>query len=375
MSKSLPLVNLSVVRPLVSGLRDRGIDPEPVLAAVGLTEAAIMDDGTTVHVMVVHQFLERAAEAVGDQAFCAEIGGRINPEGWPMIARALDQACSLAEFLSIYVSGANAVSSSVTAYLDIRGQIAMFGEARLFRPSIVPAQNDGFMVGLSLAILRLALGERLSPAEMSIVVCDPSVLPADMAVFQALRGDEMGFRIQFPSDWLAYSVGKHAKTHHLHDGLGDQVGSGFLADFRTLLGDKIERGGATADEAAALVAMSRSKLARRLKDDETTISMEIERAKRRYAEKELEADTLSIDRIHRNFAKTRWATVIQATSRDGNFKRVSGLSPSGYRRKHLTSRRPNRLTRAWAFVGGLGAPTKPVSCRIQNRTSTLSVKL
>lgn len=330
MRKSLPLVQLSLIRPLVSGLQDRGVDPEPVLAAAGLTEGAISEDGTTVHIMVVHQFLERAAEAVGDQTFCAKIGERMDPEGWPMIARALDQACSLAEFLSIYVSGANAVSSSVTAYLDVRGQIAMFGETRLFRPNIVPAQNDGFMVGLSLAILRLALGERLSPAEMTIVVCDPGVLPADMAAFQALRGDEMGFRIQFPSDWLAYSVGKHAKTHRQHDGPGDQVGSGFLADFRTLLGDKIERGGATADDAAALVAMSRSKLARRLKAAQTTISVEIERAKRAYAEKALEANTHSIEHIAAklgysdpsNFA--RW------------FKHVSGLSPSGYRRELLT---------------------------------------
>ena len=50
-----------------------------------------------------------------------------------MIESALSAGGSLAEFLSTYVSRANEVASSVTAYLELRGDQAVFGENRLFR--------------------------------------------------------------------------------------------------------------------------------------------------------------------------------------------------------------------------------------------------
>lgn len=330
MSKSLPLVHLSLLRPMVAGLRARSLDPEPVLEAAGLTEDAIRRDGATVHVMVVHQFLELAANAVDDPTFCACLGEALDADGWPMLARALDQACSLAEFLSIYVSGSNAVASSVTSYLEIRGPFAVFGETRHFRPTIRPAQNDGFMVALALSILRRALGDRLDPTEVSLVVCDPKVLPANLAAFQALRGDEMGFRIQFPSEWLAFAVGKHTKLVPEPAPKANPDGASFLSGFRVLLAQSVTEGGATADRAADLVSMSRSQLARRLKSLGTTISFEIEKAKLASAEIELAADSASIEEIAAKLGYTdpsnfaRW------------FKRTSGATPSAYRRQSMT---------------------------------------
>ncbi|MEM1361649.1 MAG: helix-turn-helix domain-containing protein [Pseudomonadota bacterium] len=327
MSKSLPLVHLSLLRPILSGLRDRGIDPQQVLDAAGLTEEAIRRDDTTVHVMVIHQFLELAADTVGDQGFCASIGEGFDPDGWPMIARALEEACSLAEFLSIYVTGANSVASSVVAYLNVRGAHAIFGESRLFRPTIPPAQNDGFMIGLSLSILRRALGDRLEPSEVSLVVCDPTALPQHMKEFQALRGDNMGFRIQFPSEWLAYSVGKHAKMDVPLRALPDRLNPDFLTGFRMLLAQSISQGGVTAESATTLVSMSRSKLARTLRAQGTTITKEIDEAKRSFAVNALASNATTIEEIAAQLGYTdpsnfaRW------------FKRMSGEAPSVFRRR------------------------------------------
>lgn len=331
MSNLLPLVRLSLVRPIVAGMRERSVDPEPVLEAAGLTLEAVFEDGATVHVAVIHQFLELAAEAVGDPSFSVRIGEALDTDGWPMIARALDQACSLAEFLSIYVSGANTVSSSVTAYLEVRGPNAVFGETRLFRPSIRPAQNDGFMVGLALSVLRRALGERLNASKMTLVLCDPKVLPPDMDAFQALTGDEMGFRIQFPSEWLAYSVGKHTKCEIEVSGHANQTPMDFLSGFRSLLAQSVPQGGATADQAADLASMSRSRLARLLKMHGTSITVEIDKAKLSFAEAELATNSASIEEIAArlgyadpsNFA--RW------------FKRARGATPSAFRRQCVAS--------------------------------------
>ena len=203
---SLPLAHLSLLRPLLAGVRARGVDPEPVLNSAALTEESISRDDTTVHVMVVHEFLESCARAVQDPTFSSRVAEELNPCGWPMVASAVQQGGSLADFLSTYVSGANTVESSVPAYLHLRGALAEFGETRHFRPATPPAQNDGYMIGLSLAMLRHVLGTRLDAKQVTLIVCDPRVLPEDWSSFQILRGDEMGARIQFPSHWLPYDL-------------------------------------------------------------------------------------------------------------------------------------------------------------------------
>mgnify|MGYP001814363571 CR=1 FL=1 len=287
MSKLLPLVQLSVLRPIVQGLRERGIDPEPVLDSVGLTEAAIESEDASVHVMVVHQFTEACAEAADDPTFCASVGSRLDPDGWPMIAAAKQRALSLGDFLNIYVSQSNDVATSVTAYLEVRGDTAHFGEGRVFRPTIAPSQNDGFMISLALSILEHALGSQLDPDRMVLVVCDPSVLPERFEEFQVLRGDWMGFRIQFPSQWLALPL-EGAMTSH-NDRVQDDgaIDAGFLAGFRGLLRRHIGHRGLNADAAATLVALRRRQLARQLTLTGTDISSEITRAKWEVAKERL----------------------------------------------------------------------------------------
>ena len=119
-----------------------------------------------------------------------------------MIQKAMTDARTLGEFLTIYVTLTSQVASSVMAFLDIRGDVAVFGERRKFKPLILPAQNDGFMIGLKLSLIERAIGAQLDDTRVSLVVSDPSVLPKTMKRFQVLKGDEMGSKIQFPSEWL-----------------------------------------------------------------------------------------------------------------------------------------------------------------------------
>lgn len=297
MSKLLPLVQLSVLRPIVQGLRERGIDPEPVLESVGLTEAAIESEDSSVHVMVIHQFTEACAKAVDDPTFCASVGSRLDPNGWPMIAAAKQRALSLGDFLNIYVSQSNDVATSVTAYLEVRGDSAHFGEERVFRPAIAPAQNDGFMIGLALSMLEQALGSRLDPGRMVLVVCAPCVLPERFREFQVLRGNWMGFRIQFPSQWLALPLEGAITSCDDREEEDGAVDAGFLAGFRGLLRRHIGHGGLNADAAAELVAMSRWQLARQLTLQGTDISSEIAGAKWDVAKERLIQGEQTIEEI------------------------------------------------------------------------------
>jgi AraC-like DNA-binding protein len=326
MPKPLPLVQLRVLRPIVQALREHGVDPEFVLESVGLTGAAIDDEEATVHVMVVHQFAEECARAIGDQTFLARVGSRLDPSGWPMIADARTRAETLGDFLNIYVSGASQVASSVTAYLEVRGNIANFGEARVFRPTIVPAQNDGFMISLALSILEHALGDRTDPSKMLIIVCDPSVLPDRFKLFQVLRGDRMGFRIQFPSVWLTLSMDSQAAKPKGSEQSAPQADSDFLPGFRSLLRRHIGDGGLTAEKTAQLVCMSRWKLARFLASIGTDISSEIKRARLDFAKEQLGSTDRSIEDISAALGYADPSNFSRA------FSKAIGVTPSKFRR-------------------------------------------
>lgn len=331
MSKLLPLVHLSLLRPILDGLRERGIDPESVAENAGLTEDAIMSGDGRVHVMVVHHFLEEAAAAAKDPTFAATVGLQLNPNGWPMIKNAVERARTLGDFLNIYVSQANEVSSSVVAYLEIRDKWAVFGERRLFKPAISPSQNDGFMASLSLSILKFALGRALDPAKVTIIVCNRTALPPEFSSFQLLQGDDMGFRIQFPSDWLAMDIDPGTPDSIPQSREGERSSErGFLQDFRSLLRQHVGGTPLSADRAAKLVAMSRSKLARRLSAFGSNISSEIKRVEIEFAQERLRSSKESIGEVAAALGYADAANFTRA------FRRIVGKSPSDYR-KNQTS--------------------------------------
>lgn len=334
MSRSLPLVRLSVLRPLVQGLRERGIDPESVLATVGLTEEAVLSDDEAVHVMVVHQFVENAATSARDKAFAASIGLRIDTSGWPMLQTAMSESRTLGDFLNIYVSASNQVASSVLAYVEVRGETAVFGEQRLFEPTIEPAQNDGFMAALAFSILGRALGEQFDPSRVTVVVCQPDVLPEAFSRCTCLAGDRMGFRIRFPSAWMALTLGP------LHDPepprrLSDDYSEGFLSSFRKLLERRMGSGRVSAAQAAKLLAMRQGQLARRLSREDTDITTEIRRAEVVYAADQLRRSKRSVGDIAAALGYTDAANFARA------FRKQTGMTPTEYRRHARSS--PNQV--------------------------------
>ena len=326
MPDSLPLVQLQLLVPLLKGLRSCGVDPESVLESVGLTQAAVDQEGASVHVMVMHQFVESCALAVGDPTFCARIGSRLDPAGWPMIRLAIEQAATLGDFLNIYVAQASKVASSVTPYVEVRGDMATFGERRSFEPLILPAQNDGFMIGLKLSMLERVLGDLIDRQRVLLVVSDPSVLHSRFDPFQVLRGDNMGSKIQFPSEWLSVPVsGGNAATDD--SGQPQEVlQDPFLTGFQNLLMQHIGHGGLTADQAASLVHLNTRKLSRQLFKLGTSFSRELTRAKIEYAREALQYGDRSIEDIASALGYSDTSNFARA------FAKVEGVSPSQFKK-------------------------------------------
>ena len=325
MVQSLPLVQLQLLTPFLSGLTARGIDPEVVLDSVGLTPSAVEQEGGTVHVMVVHQFVENCAAVTGDKTFCASVGATLDPTGWPMIEIAMATARTLGEFLNIYVMEASKVASSVTAFLDTRGNTSVFGETRRFKPLIKPAQNDGFMIGLQLSMLQRALGDQLDSEKVILIVCDPAVLPECYKKFQILRGDDMGSRVQFPSEWLTAPLARIDAPEPVAGFSAELSGNSFLSSFRTLLRQRISMGGLSAKQAAELVHMKPRTLARQLADFGTTPSKELTAAKNAYAREVLTTSNKTIEDIALDLGYSDPSNFSRA------FAKSFGVTPSQFR--------------------------------------------
>ena len=313
----------------MSAIRDRGIDPEPILASAGLTEEAVLTDDASVHIMVVHQFLENAAVATRDPTFAASVGLRIDTTGWPILQAAHNQARSLGDFLSIYVSRANELATSVQAFLEIRDRYAIFGEKRVFKPTIQPAQNDGFMVALAYSILKHALGQNLDSAQVTLIVCEPKVLPDELGEVTCLSGDDMGFRIQFPSEWLALRIGESATTDWDSPVTDVLESHGFLSGFRALLKQAVGSGRFSASDAAKLVHMTQGQLARRLSRFDTDISSEIAAASMGFAKDQLSRSRRPIGEIANALGFSDAANFARA------FRKQTGVTPSQYRRDSI----------------------------------------
>lgn len=331
MTDSLPLVQLQLIVPLLTALKARGIDPESVLESVGLTLSAVEQPGSSVHVMVIHQFLENCAAATNDKTFCSEVGSSQDITGWPMIQKAMTDARTLGEFLTIYVTLTSQVASSVMAFLDIRGHVAVFGERRKFKPLIIPAQNDGFMIGLKFSLIEKAIGALLDDSSVSLVVSDPSVLPETMKRFQVLKGDEMGSKIQFPSEWLntqlsASGIVEKSATNH-----AKISNPSFLVSFRMLLRQHVPMGGISAEDAAGLVHLNSRTLSRRLAKFGTTTAKEVLAAKIEYARNILEKSDRSAEDIAFDLGYSDPSNFSRA------FVKSVGQSPSKYRALHRKS--------------------------------------
>lgn len=321
----LPLVSLQLLRPLISELEVRDVAPEPVLAEVGLSLTDVLRDGSTAHVARVHRFVEHCAVVTKDQTFCAQVGGKLDPSGWPMIQAAMETAHTLGDFLNTYVIGASKVASSATPFLEVRGDFATFGEARRYEPQTKPSQNDAFMVSLKLAMLRLALGERLDPRKTFLVLSAPTALPGSYARFQKIAGDNSGARIRFPSRWLTHSIHQKETLSDDEIELEETNEDGFLNDFRNLILQHIFKGRLTVTEVAELVYMSPKALNTRLASSNTTISKEIVAAKIQFAKSALSSSDISVEELASALGYSDPSNFARA------FAKLQGESPTKFR--------------------------------------------
>ncbi len=328
MKKNLPLIRLSAINPFLLELKRRGVDARSLLSDRNLPTETPASDDLFVASTTVYEIVEESAQLADDQYLGFAIGASLDLRAWGPIAAAAEKATVVGELLAMFAVNAAEHSTATRFFLSTEGERSTFGLRRVMSPTFRPGQNDAFYTGMMLQILRHATQENWDADEVIFRVADPACIPASSNARRVSQGDESGVQINFPSPWLF----ERFENSRFQTGIGKAVSSeipkSLVESVRSALVPHLHKTDLTADKAARICGHDRRKLARRLRDEGTTLSKEIAHLRSVKARQELEQSTQRVAEIGTSVGFTDPTVFSRA------FKKWTGQSPQEYRRTH-----------------------------------------
>jgi len=330
-SRSLPLVRLSLILPVVEELDRRGVDADAVLASSALVRDTVRDRDVFVPPIIVHRFLEDAAEAAADPYLGVRVGETLDDPRWSPLADAVSHAKTLGDFIIRFVRAARDDASSARHALEVGPESAAFREIRTSEQEIAPAQNDAFTAGYILRILRRGAGASWNPADVTLTVCEPSALPARYMGVHVARGDRIGITVRFPSSWLLQPFDRRGFLDASPDhGTRTEIPTRFVEALRRALEPHLHAPDLGVEFVARLLGTSRQSLQRRLRANGTTLSAVIRDLKKERAVAELARSKRPITAIAESLGFQNPTSFTRA------FKSWTGESPRACRARTRT---------------------------------------
>ncbi len=324
---TLPLIRLRTGAPIVVAFDKIGLPTDELLDGVGLTRTSFDDPETFVSAIVLYQFFEDAAAAAGTTRLLFDIGQAMDMTKWEPMVKATEDAKTVGDFLSFFAIEATEHSSATRQNLELHGDKAIVFGRRSFNPTFVPAQIDGFFVGLLLSLLKSMLGSEWKGQEVIVTVSDPLCLPKGHLGVQILKGDRLGYKISFPGIWLRHPFDRPAFFERLTGSQGNKApAQGAVSSVRQALEPLVGNTRLTAANAASLCGFAPRTLSRLLAAEGTTLRRELDKMKEEFAADRLLNSDESVEAIASSLGFS------DPTSFSRSFKRWTGKSPREYRR-------------------------------------------
>ncbi len=324
---AVPLVRLGLLAPVIQELDRLNVDARVLLAPYGLEPEDVANPNIYTAANVVYEFMEHAATEARDRHLGVRVGEQLDVSAWSPLVDSARNATSIVEFLTRFVLATRNDASSVRYTLIVSQSDTSFGSRRVVEPSIAPAQVDGMGVGVFLSLLRRIAGSAWNPKAVLLTLCDPGVLSEDYREIPSVTGDNRGYSIHFPANWLtlpldpARVVGNGAPQ-----GTGHPPPLEFLEAFREVLASRLEGSELKLDHIARLVGLSRPAVQRRLQAHGTTFSQEVSTLKQRKAKDELARSDLPISAIAASLGYS------DPTAFGRAFRSWTGMSPRSFRK-------------------------------------------
>jgi len=317
--------------PFVEELDRRGLNSNAVLAGNGLVRDTVMDYSVFVPVIVIHRFLEDAADMAEDPCFGVAVGESLDWSRWSPILAVARESRNLAGFLIRFIRAAAEEASSAVHELQVGSEFASFRERRTTEQEILPAQNDGFTAAYTLSLLRRAAGQIWNPEQVRLTVCSTEVLPKRYLGVHILGGDRMGISVRFPTSWLVEPFNQQSFLTMATESKEESfLPRQFLEALRHIITRHLDQSELGLPQVAAWVGTSPQILQRKLRNSGTTLSEVVRNLKRDRAIDDLVQTKRSVGQISSCLGFSNPNSFTRA------FKSWTGLSPLQYRKLHRT---------------------------------------
>lgn len=317
-------------------LRERGIDPEALAAEAGLSAQVFADPDNVVPFVALCRLAHLARNGTGlcdvGLRSCTNTGlaalgllGRLvaNSES---VGRGL---AALQEFLHVHDEGA-------TAYVTSEGDRAVLGY-EVLAPGVPGADQVTFgALAIAANVLRSLCGAGFRFHEVDFAYRAPS----DVSLFRRFFGAPVRFDAErsalvFEARWLAAPVA--GADGYIRELLVERIRQQ-QADATDVTGDRLRRvvrslvagGKFTVDDLAAVFALSRRTLARRLNEHGTSFNALLDEARFFAARNLVQSSQVPIAKIAARLGYSDTPTFTRA------FRRWAGTTPTQWRHRNRT---------------------------------------
>lgn len=295
MSKPIPLVLNTMLRPFVVGLQRRGLEPQAILHASDIDAEDLLVGEYHLPVVSWYDFAERCAEAANDPFFGFHVGYDATLSTLANFELVDLSRGSLGDLLSALILDARRVISAANYTIINDGQWVKVLAERVFKPAKDPAQIDAFYAAYMMNAFRTYSGKRWDPKQLTVWVCDVSAVPvSDLDGVNILPGDSTGADFRFPSSWMLQSAEEIVARAQWTD---NQRKKRFIVDFQTLISTQLSDPGLTVSGVAASMSVSVSTLQRRLGAHGTSFSRLVKETRIEAAKEKLKESDLTIASI------------------------------------------------------------------------------
>ena len=323
----LPLIRLSLAKPVVEEAERRGVVVHDLLGDLALSRDAIFSPELFVPAPVMYSLLEALAQAADDPYLLAGIGESLDLSTWPVFAEAVSGAGSVGDFFHLFTMAARKHATSIRYELKTDGADATFKAQRGFTPNMVPAQADAFYAGMICNIFRRAVGLDWDPQQVTITVCDLGSVPANYQGMRLQQGGKSGPSIRFPMGWLLQPFRREPASQEAQ-GSFLAPPSALISAMRESLKPYLHLRKLSVAKAAEICGFNERVLRRKLHAVGTSLSREIASLREQAAVRLLLETEKSIADIANAVGFGDPASFARS------FRRWTGVSPQQYRRKH-----------------------------------------
>lgn len=324
---ALPLVRLSLVKPIVEEVERRGIAVHDLLDDLSLSREAVFASELFVPAPVMYSLLEALARAAEDPHLTVAFGETMHLSNWPVFTEAISGATSIGDFFNRFTMAARAHATSIKYELTTDGAQAQFKARRAFTPSMVPAQADAFYAGLIVNIFRRAIGIDWKPKQVTVTVCDLHAVPRDYQGMYLQQGDKSGASIRFPMEWLVLPFSKEPSETTTPDSFVSPPRA-LINAIRESLKPYLHMPDLSVEKAAEICGFKERVLRARLHALDTSLSREIALLREEKAIRLLVQTDKMVSEIGDAVGFGDPASFTRS------FRRWTGMSPKEYRQKY-----------------------------------------